>query len=64
MTVHFYRLGRLIIDTGQSRMRREAVDIATSGPVDAVLLTHHHEDHSGNAAEIRRRTGAPVFGHT
>jgi glyoxylase-like metal-dependent hydrolase (beta-lactamase superfamily II) len=32
-------------------------------PVEQILLTHHHEDHSGNAAAMRRLTGAPVRGH-
>lgn len=31
------------------------------GPVRAIVLTHHHADHSEAAAELRRRTGAPVL---
>lgn len=30
--------------------------------VDAVLITHHHPDHAGNAERLRR-TGARVFAH-
>ncbi len=63
MTVYFYRVGQLIIDSGQRHMQKEAVEFASSAPVRAILLTHHHEDHSGNAAALRRATGAPVFGH-
>lgn len=29
--------------------------------VAAIALTHHHADHMGAAAELRRRTGAPVI---
>lgn len=29
--------------------------------VAAIVLTHHHADHMGAAAELRRRTGAPVI---
>lgn len=63
MNVHFYRLGDLLIDSGQRHMRREAVAFATERPVSRLLLTHHHEDHSGNAAAIAAAAGVPVLGH-
>ena len=31
--------------------------------IEQVLLTHYHEDHSGNAAAIRRTFSAEVLGH-
>jgi glyoxylase-like metal-dependent hydrolase (beta-lactamase superfamily II) len=31
--------------------------------VDAILLTHGHLDHAGNAAWLKAWTGAPVFAH-
>ncbi|MFI5494106.1 MBL fold metallo-hydrolase [Actinoplanes sp. NPDC051859] len=33
------------------------------GDVTTVLLTHHHADHTGGLAEIRRRSGARVVAH-
>ena len=30
-------------------------------PVDAIFVTHRHEDHIGALADIHRRTGAPVY---
>ncbi|MDF1563231.1 MAG: MBL fold metallo-hydrolase [Deltaproteobacteria bacterium] len=63
MTVRFYRVGDLLIDSGQSRMQPEVVGLATERPFSRLLLTHHHEDHSGNAAAIQGATGAPVLGH-
>jgi glyoxylase-like metal-dependent hydrolase (beta-lactamase superfamily II) len=34
------------------------------GPrVSAILLTHHHRDHSGGAARLRELTGAPILAH-
>lgn len=31
--------------------------------VSAILLTHHHMDHTGYAAALRERTGAPIHAH-
>lgn len=62
-TVFVYRLGSTLIDAGMSHARRPVVAFARERAVDRVLLTHHHEDHSGNAAAIAAATGAPVYGH-
>jgi glyoxylase-like metal-dependent hydrolase (beta-lactamase superfamily II) len=64
MSVHLYYLDGILIDTAQRHMRREALAAIGPRPVHTILLTHHHEDHSGNAAAFHRRTGAPVMGHT
>jgi len=31
--------------------------------VRAILLTHHHADHAGGAAELRRRLSLPIWAH-
>ncbi|MFC3990194.1 MBL fold metallo-hydrolase [Actinoplanes siamensis] len=33
------------------------------GEVTAILLTHHHPDHAGSAAQVRERTGARLIAH-
>lgn len=63
MTVYCYLLGDLMIDTGQAHMRPEALKIAGDHRIRRIFLTHHHEDHGGNAAAIKRANRAAVFGH-
>lgn len=63
MHAHFYMVGNLLIDTGFRNMRKAALGLIEGRKVETVLLTHHHEDHSGNAAMIRKRHGATVCGH-
>lgn len=38
----------------------EAVERETQWEIDQILITHRHSDHVGGAAEVARRTGAPV----
>jgi len=62
MTTICYRVGPILIDTGPPHMRQTVLEMSARERLEAVLLTHYHEDHSGNAAAIRQRTGLPVFG--
>lgn len=63
MSVYFYLFDNIMVDTGQPHMRREVVSIASNNRVKKIFLTHHHEDHSGNAASIKSLLGAEVTGH-
>lgn len=63
MCVHFFYLDGMLIDTGQHHMQRAALAAMAGLPIREILLTHHHEDHSGNASAFQRQTGASVRGH-
>ena len=63
MTVHIYVVDDLMIDTGLRHMQNEVIGIAGTGKVQKTLLTHHHEDHSGNAAALKDTFGISVYGH-
>ena len=60
--------GAVLLDTGfpgdAGRIRR-VLAAAGLGPqsVRAILLTHGHIDHAGNAAELKSWSGAPVYAH-
>lgn len=60
--------GAVLLDTGfpgDARRIRRALAEAGMGPRDvrAILLTHGHIDHAGNAAELKAWSGAPVYAH-
>ena len=63
MTTYCYIVGDIMIDTGQSHMQKEVLEIAKNHQIKKVVLTHHHEDHSGNAAAVKLNCGAMVYGH-
>jgi len=60
LTVHFYLLDGVAIDSGQRRMTAVARQIFERWRPGRLLLTHHHEDHSGNAA-LAQSLGADLF---
>jgi glyoxylase-like metal-dependent hydrolase (beta-lactamase superfamily II) len=63
MTVYCYIFDSIMIDTGLSHMEKAVVHIACENRVRRVFLTHHHEDHSGNAAAIHGSLSADIYGH-
>lgn len=63
MNVYFYLIDGVLIDTAQSLMRKPFIDIIKSKDIDKAVLTHFHEDHSGNAAVVKNIKNIPIFGH-
>jgi glyoxylase-like metal-dependent hydrolase (beta-lactamase superfamily II) len=51
--------GTVVVDPGPS-IASHLDHLASFGPVELVLLTHHHPDHSEALAEFAARVGAPV----
>lgn len=60
-----FLVGDTLIDTGHAHqgpeLLRALADPIRTGKVRRVLVTHHHEDHTGNLAPIHRATGASVM---
>lgn len=65
MTSTCYRIGHTLIDTGPSNrwwtVRRFVKRQHAEHSIERVVLTHHHEDHAGNARRIKQRLDVPVF---
>ena len=59
--VDVFLFDELLIDTGYRHERHAFLEALAERRVRAIALTHHHEDHSGNAGVLARRFGAPVF---
>lgn len=60
LPVYCYAIGGTLVDTGISSVGDEVEEAARRAKVERVVLTHHHEDHSGNAARLAAR-GAEVL---
>lgn len=62
-TVYAYHIGNTMIDTGQSNSRDEVLQCFSNYKVDRIVLTHFHEDHTGNAGYLKRKWNVPVYAH-
>lgn len=54
MYVHSFLWDGLLIDTGQPRVEKEFSEALQTKSIDKIILTHHHEDHSGNVEAIKK----------
>ncbi|UMZ73777.1 MBL fold metallo-hydrolase [Natranaerofaba carboxydovora] len=54
MDVYIYYFDGLLIDTGPVRASGLFLDFFDSKDIKKVILTHYHEDHSGNAFLLKR----------
>jgi glyoxylase-like metal-dependent hydrolase (beta-lactamase superfamily II) len=60
LPVYCYAVGDTLVDTGISSVAGEVGAVAREAGIGRVVLTHHHEDHSGNAA-LLASLGAEVL---
>ncbi|MBB3047004.1 glyoxylase-like metal-dependent hydrolase (beta-lactamase superfamily II) [Litorivivens lipolytica] len=59
-----YRLGDTIIDTGPTKEWKTVKRFLDERGVRRALLTHYHEDHSGNCGHVQDCFNALVHSHT
>lgn len=58
-----YRIGSTVIDTGPANQWKVVKKFLDEKEVKQVVITHHHEDHGGNGANIKDEMNVPVMVH-
>lgn len=61
--VYCYIVDDHLIDTGPSLARKKLTTIIQDLSIKKIILTHTHEDHSGNAAFFKNILNVQVYGH-
>lgn len=59
--VNVYFIDGLLIDTGQIHMQQAVLNCVKPLNVQQIYLTHHHEDHTGNAPTLKEYFSVKVF---
>jgi glyoxylase-like metal-dependent hydrolase (beta-lactamase superfamily II) len=62
-TVYTFFVDGVLIDTAQRHNRINIYQQLKHKKIDVILLTHHHEDHSGNIAYLMKKMNVPAYGH-
>ncbi|MDQ0339745.1 glyoxylase-like metal-dependent hydrolase (beta-lactamase superfamily II) [Caldalkalibacillus uzonensis] len=63
LTVSFFLIDGLLVDTGAPILKQTLKDYFKAESIAQVVLTHHHEDHSGCAGWLKRAKQVPVYMH-
>jgi glyoxylase-like metal-dependent hydrolase (beta-lactamase superfamily II) len=62
LEVHLYTDGETLVDTGSKSLRPQLERLLPSlCNLKRVFITHHHEDHVGNARFLQEKLGVEVF---
>ncbi len=60
---HFFYIDGLLIDTGFEHVKNEVLNAAKKLSLKNVVITHQHEDHTGNCNLLQRELQVPVYAH-
>ena len=60
LNVYSYIVDGVCIDTGARSLRKLFLPFYDEQIFDQIVLTHYHEDHSGNAADLQQK-GFPIY---
>ena len=64
LSVYCYLIDNVLIDTAQSNCQKKVLETFQNKSIEKILLTHWHEDHSGNTAKLAKQHNAQVFAHS
>lgn len=61
MHVHCFLVDGLLIDTGHPHIRKDLLTALQFESINQIIVTHHHEDHSGNIEAIKQLKNVEAY---
>lgn len=63
MDIYVFIVDGMLVDTGPKVLLKEFIPFFESSDYEQVVITHHHEDHTGGARWIEENKGVPIYIH-
>ncbi|MCP1144337.1 MBL fold metallo-hydrolase [Lysinibacillus endophyticus] len=63
MNVYCYVVDGMLVDTGPRSLMKELTPFLLGQDYEQVVITHHHEDHTGCASIIEQQRSVPIYIH-
>lgn len=63
LKVSLFYIDHLLIDTGTIRKKEQLLPVFNEWDIEQVVVTHHHEDHSGLAYWLEENKDLKIYGH-
>lgn len=61
LKVYVYLVDGMLVDSGPHRLEQEIAAFCSGNPVDKIVHTHYHEDHTGNTAYLKSRLNVQLM---
>ncbi len=61
LEVYCFVTDGILIDTGAKTLERDLLPFFAKHDIDKIVITHHHEDHTGNAAFLQENYQLPIY---
>lgn len=61
LNVYCFEIDGVLIDTGSQTLLPEFKNFFAQIDVDQIIITHHHEDHTGGASYVQKEYALPVY---
>jgi len=59
--VYSFLIDGILIDTGHRYIQNSFLKVLEAETIDKIVITHHHEDHSGNVEAIKKRHNIDAY---
>lgn len=63
LVVSVFLIDGMLIDTGPSKVKEALISLFDQWEISEVVLTHHHEDHTGLASYLQKERHIPIYIH-
>ena len=61
VSVYSFLVDSLLIDTGHPKIGKDFAQALKGQHIDRIILTHHHEDHSGNVEKLKKEKSTKAY---